>query len=336
VPIIIMFTLLVLTLLGLSLCTDGAPASFNVGSLIHEYNHNQQLQYRQHPSSMHLQQLTAAALVSSSDALTLEPTLLDSKVSIDSFADDTSGASPTTSIGELSPSAPSSADLAPSALLASLASRASSRPSSQLASNSNASMVDSSISAPAGGCPEGPFPHRELDVASKAFLAPVVFTGQLVSLADDYAGRIAATFRVLKTLKNEPSSGQAFPGTPLPDSAGHVVLYFVRKPGFWFQPPHCAVYLNATAYAQLRLQARYVLFAAAPLPDLLRLHQLPLPTAAPQTADLTNETGSADAPALPAFSLHYLSAFAPPEPLNKRTYKSVFRVTCKRCRKSRL
>lgn len=218
------------------------------------------------------------------------------------------------------PQITSQAPLPPSALLASLASRASIVPAA------NSGSV-SSTSGLANGCPEGPFPHRELDVASKAFLAPIVFTGQLVSLSEDYTGRIAATFRVIRELKNQ-AQASSLPTekhtqitaaySAFPASSGHVILYFVRKPGAWFQPPHCAVYLNNTALGHLRLQSKYVLFAAAPLPDLLRLHQLPT---------LANDTMSAIA------SLHYLSAFAPPEPLTKKNQKSVYKVTCKKCRK---
>lgn len=52
-------------------------------------------------------------------------------------------------------------------------------------------------------CPENHPSQWEnhLDVASKALLAPVVLVGELISLSEDYGGRIAATFRMLKVIK---------------------------------------------------------------------------------------------------------------------------------------
>lgn len=127
-------------------------------------------------------------------------------------------------------------------------------------------------------CPESSFPNVDLDPMSKAWLAPVLFVGKLSSLSEDYAGRVAATFqvqRVIKTSTVEVSDqfGQTHK-VPIQLEVGHqVVLHFVSKPGQRFIPPHCAVFMNSSSIGSLRLEQRYFVYAAPPVPSLQEMHR---------------------------------------------------------------
>ena len=127
-------------------------------------------------------------------------------------------------------------------------------------------------------CPESSFPNVDLDPMSKAWLAPILFVGKLASLSEDYAGRVAATFqvqRVIKTSTVEVSDqfGQQHK-VPIQLAVGHqVVLYFVSKPGQRFIPPHCAVFMNSSSIGSLRLEQRYFVYAAPPVPSLQEMHR---------------------------------------------------------------
>ena len=108
-------------------------------------------------------------------------------------------------------------------------------------------------------CPKGPPPQWEsrLDAASKAYLAPIVFTGKLISISEDYGGRIGATFQVKKLIKNQSSLS---PNLVL---SSHVTLYFVRNKQLKSEPPFCALYMNDN-FVNLRPQEKYIIFASEP------------------------------------------------------------------------
>ncbi|RWS13620.1 protein vein-like isoform X1 [Dinothrombium tinctorium] len=185
-------------------------------------------------------------------------------------------------------------------------------------------------------CPEGPPSQWEsqLDVASKAYLSPIVFNGKLISLAED-RGRIAATFRVQKQIKNIGSTSGTVPVNLLPGTL--VTLYFVRIKAWKSVPPYCAVYLNETIINNLKPEKKYLVFAASPLKSLVELHkQLQLT----DSSDLNNlrtpshhirhfhPTSSSN------LYINYLSAFASPEPHNKRSSRAVRRILCHKCAKA--
>ena len=127
-------------------------------------------------------------------------------------------------------------------------------------------------------CPESSFPSVDLDPMSKAWLAPILFVGKLASLSEDYAGRVAATFqvqRVIKTstVKVSDQFGQSHK-VPIQLEIGHqVVLHFVSKPGQRFIPPHCAVFMNSSSIGSMRLEQRYFVYAAPPVPSLQEMHR---------------------------------------------------------------
>ena len=127
-------------------------------------------------------------------------------------------------------------------------------------------------------CPETTFANVDLDPVSKAYLAPILFSGKLSSLSEDYAGRIAATFQVLRLIKTsavdvKDQFGQEHK-VPIQIEKGHqVVLYFVRKPGQRFIPPHCPVFMNSSSIGSLRLEQKYFVYAAAPVQSLQDMHR---------------------------------------------------------------
>ncbi|RWS26428.1 hypothetical protein B4U80_09325 [Leptotrombidium deliense] len=118
-------------------------------------------------------------------------------------------------------------------------------------------------------CPEGPPSQWEsqLDAASKAYLSPIVFNGKLISQSEDIVGRIAATFRVHKQIKNIGSTSGTVPVNLLPGSL--VTVYFVRVKSWRSLPPYCAVHLNE----HLENNTKYLVFAASPLNSLVEMHK---------------------------------------------------------------
>lgn len=198
-----------------------------------------------------------------------------------------------------------------------------------------------------GNCPDGPPLQWEsqLDAASKALLAPIVFNGKLISLSEDYGGRVAATFRVLKQIKNIGSSHGTVPVNLLIGT--QVTLYFVTGSSHrarHSQPPHCPLFLNSTQFELLRPDGKYIVFAAAPLTSLVELHRTQLRRQLSAVANAGHHQ-PASAPSAPAplasiglqlvqlqqLYANYLSAFAAPDPLNKRSSRSMRRVLCPRC-----
>lgn len=127
-------------------------------------------------------------------------------------------------------------------------------------------------------CPESSFPNVDLDPASKAWLAPILFVGKLASLSEDYTGRVAATFQVQRVIKRSTVDvndqfGQSHK-VPIQLEVGHqVVLHFVSQPGQRFIAPHCAVYMNSTSIGALQLEHRYFVYAAPPVPSLQEMHR---------------------------------------------------------------
>lgn len=219
-----------------------------------------------------------------------------------------------------------------------------------------------------GSCPDGPPVqwHTQLDAASKALLSPIVFNGKLISLSEDYGGRIAATFRVLKQIKNIGSTPGTVPVNLLPGA--QVTLYFVSDANRAARAvsPYCAVHLNATQFDGLRPEGKYIVFAASPLTALVALHRMQAAASKHERAlDGARTHASASSPSSSPSSLHllardhsgvpsaagheqsdhhahlelytnYLSAFAAPELLNKRTSRALRRVLCPRCGKPTL
>jgi len=127
-------------------------------------------------------------------------------------------------------------------------------------------------------CPEDSFPNVDLDAVSKAYLAPILFIGKLSSLSEDYAGRVSATFQVLRVIKTstvdvKDQFGQLHK-VPIQLAKGHqVVLHFVRKPGQRLIAPHCAVFMNSTSIGSLRLEQKYFVYAAEPVQSLQEMHR---------------------------------------------------------------
>ena len=132
-------------------------------------------------------------------------------------------------------------------------------------------------------CPPGPQLEDQLDVATKAYLAPVVFYGQLISLGDDYKDRFAATFRLIQlrkplamvgsgsvTLNNSTirsgfissSSSLSFLSellSPSVDIEKHIKLYF-RNHTTGIDKEYCAMYMP-NIKERLILKEKYILFA---------------------------------------------------------------------------
>lgn len=139
-------------------------------------------------------------------------------------------------------------------------------------------------------CPEGPPKQwdQRLNAASKALLAPVVFYGQLISLAEDYGGRIGATFRSirfikpdLKTITNKNHyrylSGNGTEHLDDDDENDalinllgaknqsknheiHIKLYFVREQNETIGSTLCPLFMK-NIWDKLRTKERYILFA---------------------------------------------------------------------------
>lgn len=212
-----------------------------------------------------------------------------------------------------------------------------------------ATTLEPDLPLPAGSldttqCPEGPPLQWEqrLDAASKALLAPIVFNGKLISLSEDYGGRLAATYRVLKQLKNIGS----VPGTvPVNLLIGtQVTLYYATGNRPAGQPPYCAARLNATQVDHLRPEGKYIVYAASPLTSLIELHRTQLrrqlqATFESQSGGLVWPPPSApighQLQQLQQLYANYLSSFSAPEPLSKRTSRALRKTLCPRCGKCR-
>lgn len=208
-----------------------------------------------------------------------------------------------------------------------------------------------------------------MDSGSKAYISPIVFTGKLISLSEDYSGRLAASFRVLKTIKNIGSSHGQVPVNPLPGSI--VVLYFVTKkdPSWLPVPPHCAVHLKESQVAELRPVGKYIVYASSPLTSLVNLHKNQMHYHSPSFTSTTSTTFTSSSTSTSTFStnystpssststsvssselssnnssnkshtsqhtyISYLTAFAPPDLLSKRATRSMRRVLCPQCGES--
>lgn len=217
-------------------------------------------------------------------------------------------------------------------------------------------------------CPEGPPSQWEnqLDVPSKAYLAPIVFNGKLISLSEDYAGRIAATFRVQKQIKNMGSNHGTVPVNLLTGS--QVTLYFVKNKAWRAIAPHCPVYLNSTLINTLRPENKYLVFASSPLTSLVDLykqdqltdhkdagHQIESSQFHSQTnynldsSGITNQLSNIRThinsdvknsnlynqrthSQLVIYS-NYLTAFSPPEIHSKKSSRAIRRILCPNCGK---
>jgi hypothetical protein len=187
----------------------------------------------------------------------------------------------------------------------------------------------SSVSGSSGGepknylsrknCPDGPPPQWEsqLDVASKAFLAPIVFNGKLISISEDYGGRIGATFRVQKLIKNSSTIN------PNLMTGAHVTLYFVRNKMSKSEPPFCAIYMN-DKLVKLRPQEKYIIFASPPL--TMFSNSVHMNVAINSNHQLLRPINS--------HTVINLSTFASPELHNKRSSRLVRKVLCRKCGKS--
>ncbi|XP_015791167.1 uncharacterized protein YMR317W-like isoform X2 [Tetranychus urticae] len=189
-------------------------------------------------------------------------------------------------------------------------------------------------------CPQG-FPS-ELDAASKAYLSPIVFNGKLVSLSEDYGGKIAATFRIRKLIKNT-SSSRSLTGSPTSDtvsvdliSGSKVTLYFVRTKKGKSVPPYCPVHLNETSIGHLRPQQRYFVFAAAPLKSLVLLQKqqfadsdcsnLRTSKSSSSSSPLTLSSTSSSTSSSSSLCFNYLTSLTSPELHNKRSARAVRKI----------
>lgn len=172
-------------------------------------------------------------------------------------------------------------------------------------------------------CPKGP-PTQwepELDAASKAYLAPIVLTGKLISISEDYGGRIGATFQVKKLIKNQSSLS---PNLVL---SSHVTLYFVRNKLLKPEPPFCAIYLNENL-VNLRPQEKYIIFASEPfsvMSNSVHMNSIAI------NVDSNNQLLR---PIASSHTVINLSTFASPEVQNKRSSRLIRKVLCTRCGKS--
>lgn len=170
-------------------------------------------------------------------------------------------------------------------------------------------------------CPDGPPTYHKhiweshLDVASKAYLAPIVFNGKLTSISEDYGGRIGVTFRIQKMIKNSSSlslSSHLRGGQ-------QVTLYFVRNK-LKSEPPFCAIFINDNVL-KLRPGEKYFVFASPPMTTFSSVN----------SANNANTHHFTRAPH--SYTVISLSAFAPPEPFSKRSSRLIRKLLCKRCGK---
>lgn len=172
-------------------------------------------------------------------------------------------------------------------------------------------------------CPRGPPTswQGKLDVAAKAYLAPVVLYGQLISLSEDYGGRIAATFRLLKTVKPEMSVlNHSEIAEKLNDSRfdeTHVKLYFVRNTteAEANQQPFCA-HAMPSVFQELKTAERYILFT---YPQVLSSRGYTLPV---------HKNGNTR-----SHQVISLVTFAPPEVHSRTSSRMVRKVLCQHCGK---
>ena len=196
--------------------------------------------------------------------------------------------------------------------------------SGQSSASEPRSLNENKLQRTANQCPKGPPPQWEsqLDAASKAYLAPIVFTGKLISISEDYGGRIGATFQVKKLIKNQSSLS---PNLVL---SSHVTLYFVRNKQQRSEPPFCALYMDENV-VNLRPQDKYIVFASEPFSVLTNsLHMNSVAVNVDSNNQLLRPIAS-------SHTVINLSTFASPEVQNKRTRRLVRKVLCARCGKSR-
>ncbi|XP_054166654.1 uncharacterized protein LOC128964121 [Oppia nitens] len=205
-------------------------------------------------------------------------------------------------------------------------------------------------------CPSGPPVQWKslLDVASKAYLAPIVFTGKLISITEDYSGRIGATFQVKKLIKNQ----SLMPSNVVITS--HVTLYFVRNKSVKPEPPYCAIYLDNQLIDSLRPQEKYIIFAATTSAgsngitsnsvhyfnsinsnnsNVSQHHQnhwmrLNSSTGSSTSSSSSSSSTGSSTGAHPLHATINLSIYASPEPHSKRSARLVRKVLCQRCAKT--
>ncbi|KAH9501668.1 negative regulator of glucose-controlled proteins [Dermatophagoides farinae] len=222
-------------------------------------------------------------------------------------------------------------------------------------------------------CPEGPPEQwsQQLDVAGKALLSPIVFYGELISLAEDYGGRIGATFRLLKLIKpdvtklSSSSSSLSSSSTinhhhsmmnhnnnedlsiliPNPEYETQVKLYFVPNQNESMEIPFCALYMPEI-WKKLRTKTRYILFAQQ---QILSSRGFMLPSHSSSSSTSTsNNNNNNDLHS--KFHNHRLSfndnnrivvghqlismiTYTIPETLSRNTSRLVRKILCRDCAK---
>lgn len=179
-------------------------------------------------------------------------------------------------------------------------------------------------------CPDEPSKHlkqlqSQLDAASKAYLSPIVFNGKLISISEDYGGRIGATFRVQKQIKNSSTSF-----VPNLATGSQVTLYFVRSKLAKSEPPFCAIYMNDNL-VKLRPQEKYIVFASPPMTVFRTSTYINSNNYNVNVANNVNDANHVNRPTASSHTLINLSAFAPPELHTKRSSRMVRKVLCRRC-----
>lgn len=195
-------------------------------------------------------------------------------------------------------------------------------------------------------CPKGPSHHQDnqMDAATKAYLAPVVFYGQLISLAEDYGGRISAKFRLLKLIKPNVHHGTSSTGNVSfanfisnREFETHITLYFVKNLEN-LEAPYCALHMPDIS-EKLRTQQKYILFAH----NVIN-RNFTVPASSPSTRSIpsshhTNLVRHHQTSSHSKHSRHIghqmisLVTFATPELLNRNTSRLVRKVICKGCGK---
>nr|XP_027200253.1 myb-like protein I [Dermatophagoides pteronyssinus] len=201
-------------------------------------------------------------------------------------------------------------------------------------------------------CPDGPPEQwsQQLDVAGKALLSPIVFYGELISLAEDYGGRIGATFRLLKLIKPDMSKISTinnYPNTnddlsiliPNPNYETQIKLYFVRNQNESMETPFCAIYMPQI-WEKLRTKTRYILFAQQ---QILSTRGFMLPPISSSSSLSNNDlhkqfnnrliTNDNNHHRIIGHQLISMITYTIPETLSRNTSRLVRKILCRDCAK---